>query len=581
MMQQEDIQLNTPILQPLMEGWGELPPLTPQINVTSREFDEFFSKLYHFYYHKGLLPIILFELTGIINLFFIGALTGMLLFLDVGKLMACGRSDEATCAGNVRSYVNGKLHEFSPLHRLCTLGYIALFFLFFAYQLHKALITVLHAIYIDNFCHETLCCHPGEVETMQWNDIVAKIMRLHSEGKCLAIDSKTHIDELEIAGRIMRRHNYFIALINRDVLDLKVPWYFSLLLRADRVHLTVSLEWCLNYCLLDSIHNESLNLSSAFLMDRDGLSRKFILVGLINALLTPFTLVLMTMQFFLSNAQQTASTHMFARRWTSLALWKFREFNELPHIFEQRIVRAHQPASEFLEACQRNQNLQIIARCVQFLSGAFVALLLLCSVLREEALLYIHVGSHNLLWWLGLFTSIYVASRAYAKNQSDDAEQAATMGIRSFAFFYDVNLPRSRPDALIEKISAHTHYYPRSWRPPPHGGAARSMLVKDELESLFPHKLYIFLQELLSVVLTPIILCCSLPPCAPKIIAFVKQHSTYIPGMGAVVDYSLFDFDKYQPAVGVDGPFSQSCHSGAAAQVSAHPLTLPLHPRPP
>ena len=540
---------------------------------TSREFDGFFCKLYALYYHRGLVPICLFEVTGLFNLLFIGGVTSWLCFVDYAKVMAgCGEPD-ATC--ELRNYISGDLFSFSPMYRLLTLSYVLLFAAFFLYRCAEATSTVLDALYIANFCRETLGLRKaGEFEELPWSDIVELVMELHRQGLCL-INSKPCIDALEITGRIMRKQNYLIALINRDVLDLKVPWYLSLLLHADKVHLTQSLEWSINYCLLDVMHNDCLNLSAAFLKDKDGsLARAFVLVGVVNLLLTPFILVLMTMQFFLSNAQQSCSSHLLSRRWTSLALWKFREFNELPHVFEQRMRESSEASSQYIQCCSRSQNLTIIFKCLQFISGSFVALLLLCSVLKEEALIFIHLGSHNLLWWLGLFSSIYVASRAYTRGDGDDeADQAATThcGTRSYAFFpaQHHGARSSRADALIEKICSHTHYYPKRWRTDAGAGAsrleisARSALVRDDLDALFPQKIYIFAYEVLSVVLTPVILCCSLPPCAPRIIAFIKRHTTYLPGMGAVLDYSLFDFDKYAPCC------AGAPEEGASAAVGA------------
>jgi autophagy-related protein 9 len=34
-------------------------------------------------------------------------------------------------------------------------------------------------------------------------------------------------------------------------------------------------------------------------------------------------------------------------QWSPLALWVFREFNELPHVFEERINQSYAPAMEY------------------------------------------------------------------------------------------------------------------------------------------------------------------------------------------------------------------------------------------
>ena len=72
-----------------------------------------------------------------------------------------------------------------------------------------------------------------------------------------------------------------------------------------------------------------------------------------------------------------------------------------------------------------------------------------------------------------------------------------------------------------------------------------SSQVRDEILHLFPYKAKLFFMEMLSVVLTPAVLCFSLPPCAPDILEFIRHHTTYVDGVGAVCDYSTFDLNKY------------------------------------
>lgn len=51
--------------------------------------------------------------------------------------------------------------------------------------------------------------------------------------------------------------------------------------------------------------------------------------------------------------------------------------------------------------------------------------------------------------------------------------------------------------------------------------------------------------EIFSVILTPIVLCFSLPKCSYDILHFIRDHTTYLDGVGAVCDYSLMELDKY------------------------------------
>lgn len=49
----------------------------------------------------------------------------------------------------------------------------------------------------------------------------------------------------------------------------------------------------------------------------------------------------------------------------------------------------------------------------------------------------------------------------------------------------------------------------------------------------------------MSVILTPIVLCFSLPQCSYDILHFIRDHSKYVDGVGAICDYSLMELDVY------------------------------------
>jgi autophagy-related protein 9 len=75
--------------------------------------------------------------------------------------------------------------------------------------------------------------------------------------------SKQRMDAHDIANRIMRQDNYFIAMINRDVLDLTVPIPFM----RNRPLLTRTLEWNINLCIMKYVFDEQGQLRTAFIRD--------------------------------------------------------------------------------------------------------------------------------------------------------------------------------------------------------------------------------------------------------------------------------------------------------------------------
>ena len=129
-------------------------------------------------------------------------------------------------------------------------------------------------------------------------------------------------------------------------------------------------------------------------------------------------------------------------------------------------------------------------------------------------------GQHNLLWYLGVFSAIFAGTRSLIPELKPKVKESH--------------------EELMEHIAAFTHYYPTHW-----DGLCHTQSVKNEFEELFPYKVTLFLMEVLSVLLTPLVLCFSLPQTAEAIVDFIRENSTYVDGLGAVCVFSLFQIEKY------------------------------------
>lgn len=57
-------------------------------------------------------------------------------------------------------------------------------------------------------------------------------------------------------------------------------------------------------------------------------------------------------------------------------------------------------------------------------------------------------------------------------------------------------------------------------------------------------KIAVFFQELLSVLLTPLILGFSLPACSADIIDFFREFTVHVEGVGYVCSFAVFDFKR-------------------------------------
>lgn len=98
----------------------------------------------------------------------------------------------------------------------------------------------------------------NEIQTMSWARILEKVVKLQSLQKlCIVKDLSAH----DIVMRLMRKENYLIGMVNKAVLAFQIsswvpgagPAVNSSDGRQRRLFLTKTLEWTLNWCILQSM----------------------------------------------------------------------------------------------------------------------------------------------------------------------------------------------------------------------------------------------------------------------------------------------------------------------------------------
>jgi autophagy-related protein 9 len=534
--------------------WGEggqYPP--PRID----DLDAFFSSMYTYYQNRGLPAILLTQLCSTATLGFTIAFSVFLLAcVDWRELRNC--HDEASCL-DFHAYVRTPFGQAS-FYNFITFCYMALFFVYWLFQVLSAARTSLEGVRMESFYRRVLGVSLADLQNMQWSDVMRRLITLHDSG-VYRVSIQEKLTEYDIVARIMRKDNYMVALINKGVLDIRLPrWvvqYLFMWENSDKtMFLTKSLEWSINFCVLQFMFNENAVMTEEFLRDVKGLQYRFVRVGVMQLLLMPFMLVFMIIHFFLENAQQFRSSQSYLgpRQFSPLAMWMFREYNELPHIFEARINKSYEEGNKYV-GLFTNGYAATLAKFVTYISGSFVAILVLVSVIDEAVLLYVRLSDHNLLWYLGIFSGIFAAAASFIPSQSQSpigggrgsgytrnktTAHGSSSGIGGAFPGAGSGVETTPAEQCMEVIAAHTHYFPSYWMHQCH-----TLNVRDEFLEIFPYKTKLFAMEVLSVFLTPLVLCFSLPNCVPEMLAFMSRHTKYLDGVGDVCDYSTFDFDAY------------------------------------
>ncbi|BGP20513.1 hypothetical protein JCM10213_007671 [Rhodosporidiobolus nylandii] len=514
--------------------------------VNVEDLDGFLGQVYVYYTGKGIWAI---ALERVLNLLTVGWVilfsTFLLGCIDYPKLWHSHHLSEVViprCASRMSGFT-----------LLLTLA----FAFFYLWRVVRFSLGVRRLWEMHEFYTELLEVPESDIQTIPWHAIVSRLTLLRASHPS-ALSSRSassgsrgeRLDAHDVANRIMREENYLIALFNKDVLDISLPlptvlqWPAALLFGADqrpgqggravkrrfgKNMLTQALEWNLGFCLLGFLFGRDGQVRRAFLSERnkgelvEALRRRFILMGIINAVFAPFIVLYLLMYSFFRYFEEYHKnpSSIGSRSFTPLARWKFREFNELPHLFQQRLRLAHPLADSYINRYPKAKT-ALLSRFVAFLCGSFAAVLILFSLIDPDAFLHFEITpGRTVLFYIGAFGAVLAVARGMVPDENRVVD----------------------PEELMRGIIEHTHYLPVEWKDKLH-----STEVHVAFGKLFQMKVSLFVQEIFSVLITPFVLWYTLPDRAPAIIDFFREFTVHVDGLGYVCSFAVFDFKRHGDA---------------------------------
>ena len=251
----------------------------------------------------------------------------------------------------------------------------------------------------------------------------------------------------------------------------------------------------------------------------DSLRLRFFLVGVLDIIIAPFAIIYLVVFYFFQNFSeyQKNPSSISSRQYTPYAEWKFREFNELSHLFERRALMSYPFAARYINQFPKHKT-ALLMRFIAFISGALAAVLALTTIVDAESFLGFEITpGRSVLFYLTIFTSVYAATRSSGSEEN---------------LVFD-------PEFALNSVVRYTHYMPAHWK-----GRLHSAEVRNEFAQLYQMKLVLFLQEVLSILVTPFVLWFSLPKCSERIVDFFREFTIHVDGLGFVCSFAVFDFQK-------------------------------------
>ncbi|KAF9013922.1 autophagy protein Apg9-domain-containing protein [Cyathus striatus] len=494
--------------------------------------DAFLQDVYYYYYGKGIYSI---ALDKGFKLLTVGFVTGFSTFLfgciDYSKI----RHEKANRLADV--VIDRCVSKFSGLSFLLFI----LFIVIYVWQILAFVLDIPRLVELYKFYTHLLKIPDADIQTISWPEVVRRIELIREENPITAVSSKNarninstavaKLDAHDIANRIMRQENYLIALFNKNLLDLQPPMPGLLKRFIPEDHgkgktLSQALEWNIRFCLMRYLFDDQGRVRKVFVKSKhrgdlakgshNSLQRRFIFMGILNMIFAPFIVfyfVIYSFFRYFEEYRKDPST-ISGRRYTPYAQWKFREFNELPHFFARRLRESYPFASMYIGQFP-NEKVNLIMRFVAFIFGSFAAVFMAATLIDPDFEITPH---RSVIFYLAISGTIMTVARGMIPDEN-----------RVFD-----------PELLMSEVITFTHYMPDEWKEQLH-----SKKVHQEFGELFTMKVVTLLQEIVSVILTPFVLCYSLPPCAPAIIDFFREFTVHVDGRGYVCSFAEFNFERH------------------------------------
>ena len=172
------------------------------------------------------------------------------------------------------------------------------------YKIFKLISMIPELWEIKMFYSNVLEIKENELQTILWNTVVNKIVtsyKTEMEENGISIQK---LDAHIIANRIMRKENYLIALFNKEILDLRVPYL------RDKQWMTRQMQSYISYGIFSYVFDIQGRVGKRFLKKQyrsqliDGLRKRFQTMGMLSLVFSPFLFVFMIVRYFLTITEE-------------------------------------------------------------------------------------------------------------------------------------------------------------------------------------------------------------------------------------------------------------------------------------
>lgn len=418
----------------------------------------------------------------------------------------------------------------------------------FIYQSTVDIIDIVRLRRMHNFYLHLLHVPDVEIQTIEWREVISRLMDLRDLNpnvntkkqsplvkQFMGPQSKARLDAHDVANRLMRKENYLIAMFNKDIIDLSLPFSIPFVdLGAKQLLRSLAL-YGLNWVIFDFFFDRNGQLNPIVLKTKErrrlteALQRRFTFIGVIGIAVCPLIVVYSAIYFFYRNFTEVKNNEptVGAKRYTPWAQLQYREYNELPHLFNKRLNMSHVFASRYLNQFPKRKTSEV-ANFVTLVSGGFLSILGVgFFIFSEEHFWSFQLfGGRPVLWYMTGLGAIWGLARSMVADETEVFE----------------------PEYILRQVISYTRYMPTEWK-----GRLHTDEVRAEFAEMYQLRLVSLIWELVADLLSPLICFGGLYTSSERIVDFFHGHTVHVEGLGHVCSDAVFDFEK-GPKTGAAGP---------------------------
>lgn len=476
--------------------------------VSVAQVDLFLTNLYKYFIGRGFRNIIV---TQIVNL---SLVTFLVLFCI--WLFSCVRFDILM---NMRD--PGQVYHISQIinwsglasmHWYLVISLI-LFCAFFVWKIIRIGYDTQKMREMQHFYNVHLAISDFELSTIRWQKVVEKVQELQEQHHFYL--GKDEFTLHNVANHVLKKENYLVAMFNKEIFDFTIP-------HTHAPFFTKTMEWNIQYAMINYLFDDRMKLKKDFLDFHkreelaNGLQKRLTLMAVLNLILAPFLGLFLIFWGVFERGQEFYKTpsKLSSRRWSHLAKWNFREFNELPHVFYERMKLSTKYADEYLQQFP-NYWLSDIAKLGAFIISTFLFVMFIGMFLNDTILFHLELGADkSVFWWMGILSTALLVARGFIKE--------------SYIFY---------PEKKLKKVAEYIHYIPEEWI-----DNASKYRVKYRFLQLYEYRVWVMFKEILGIIINPIMMLTRLRNDSLAIVDFVRDYTLSHPQLGNVCKFSVFEY---------------------------------------